>query len=92
MKKQLSIVFGFVFLIACSTDRQKRNLNIKRIDWKNDNLVGEVKTLKQYKANVTDFQKGETEKPKIKFKKEYTNFGMISFQEYFDNFGNVSAP
>jgi hypothetical protein len=86
MKKHLLILFGIVFLMACSNTHQKTKYNLKQTDWKNDKLIGKVKTLIQYKANVSNLKNGKTEKPRIEFKKEYTKFGMISFQEYYNNF------
>jgi len=86
MKKWFPILFGFVFLMACNNAQEKLNYNNNQNDWKNDKLIGEVKTLVQYKANVINSKNRITEKSRIEFKKEYTKFGMISFQEYYDNF------
>ncbi len=56
-------------------------------DRERENLIGKVKKLEQYKANVIDLKTGKTDKPIIEFKKEFTEIGNILKQEYFDSFG-----
>lgn len=89
MKKLFPIIIGFVFLIACNNPQKKLTYSSNKNDWKHDKLIGKVKTLVQYKANVINPGNGETETPRITFKKEYTKYGMILFQEYYDNFKNL---
>lgn len=88
MRKQTILILGLLFLIGCSenTERQPKYADFEN-DLERENLFGKVKTIEQYKANVTDFESEETEKPIIEFKKQYTEFGKITYQEYFDNFG-----
>ena len=90
MKTITILIFGVILFTSCSDniDREPRLKDIQN-DWDRDNLFGHVKTLSQFKANVTDFENILTEKPILEFKKEYSDFGKIVYQEYFDNFGKL---
>jgi len=89
MQRQIITILSFFYFISCSNVDYKPKYKDFENSWERENLIGKVKTHEQYKANVIDFETGETEKPIIEFKKEYTKAGNISYQEYFDNFGNI---
>jgi len=55
--------------------------------WERENLIGKVKRLEQYKANMIDFETEKTDKPVVEFSKEFSKAGNIIYQENFDNFG-----
>ncbi|NOZ47301.1 MAG: hypothetical protein GXO79_11055 [Chlorobi bacterium] len=90
MKTITVLIFGLILFASCSDniDREPRLKDFQN-DWDRDNLLDKVKTLSQFKANVTDFENNLTDKPIIEFKKEYSDFGKIIYQEYFDNFGKL---
>ncbi|MGD8782076.1 MAG: hypothetical protein PVH88_24320 [Ignavibacteria bacterium] len=52
-------------------------------------MIGKIKTLKHFKANTKDLEGQGFEKPRIKFKKEFTENGNVSYLEYYDNFGKL---
>jgi hypothetical protein len=87
MKKWILIIIGFSFLISCNRPDCKPKYRDFENDWELDNVFGKVKTLEQFRANVTDFETEATEKPIIDFKKKYNRVGRIIFAEYFDDFG-----
>lgn len=89
MKKQIIKILSFLFLIGCNNIDYKPKYKDFANAWERENLIGKVKKLEQYKANVTDFETGKTDKPTIEFKKEFTEIGNISYQEHFDNFGGL---
>lgn len=89
MERQIISILSFLFLIGCSNVDYKPKYKDFENSWERENLIGKIKTLEQYKANVIDFETGETEKPIIEFKKVFTEAGNISYQEHFDNFGNL---
>ncbi|WP_163718769.1 hypothetical protein [Mangrovibacterium lignilyticum] len=89
MKRQIIKILSFLFLIGCNSVDYKPKYKDFANAWERENLIGKVKSLKQYKANVTDSEKGETENPIIEFNKEFTKSGYISYQEHFDNFGEL---
>ena len=89
MKRQIIKILSFLFLIGCNSVDYKPKYKDFENAWERENLIGKVKSLKQYKANVTDIETGETESPVIEFKKEFTESGYIFHEEHFDNFGNL---
>jgi len=89
MKKQIIKIFILTLLIGCNSSNYRPKYTDFTNAWERENLVGKVKTLEQYKANVIDFETGKTETPIREFKKEYTSIGNISYQEHFDNFGKL---
>lgn len=89
MKRQIINILSFLFLIGCNNVDYKPKYKDFANAWERENLIGKVKSLKQYKANVTDIEKGETERPIVEFKKEFTKSGYIFYEEHFDNFGKL---
>lgn len=89
MKNQIIKLLGLLLLIGCNNIEYKPKYKDFSNAWERENLMGKVKVLEQYKANVIDFKTGKTEKPIIEFKKEFTKTGNISYQEHFDNFGKI---
>lgn len=88
---RLTLIFiGLLCMLGCNVnpDRKPKYGNFENA-WERDNLFGKVKLLEQFKANVIDFESGESEKPLLTLKKIYTNFGEISFQEHCDGFGKA---
>ncbi len=89
MKIRAIIILSFLILIGCNSVDYKPKYKDFANSWERENLIGKVKTLKQYKASVTDIERGKTESPIVEFKKEFTESGYISYQEHFDSFGNL---
>lgn len=89
MKRQIINILGFIVLIGCNSNDYRPKYKDFANAWEQENLIGKVKKLEQYKANVTDFETGKTDMPVIEFKKEFTETGNISTQEHFDNFGTL---
>lgn len=89
MKRQIIKILSILFLIGCNNIEYKPKYKDFENDWERENLIGKVKKLEQYKANVTDFETGKTECPIIEFKMAFTEYGKISCQENFDDFGNL---
>lgn len=88
MKNIISLL-GFLFILSCSNiDYSPKYSNFDN-DWERENLIGRVKSIEQFKANVTDSNKKETEKPVIQVKKEFSETGMLKYFEHFDSFGNL---
>jgi hypothetical protein len=82
-------LLGFLFILSCSNTEYSPKYSNFDNDWERENLIGKVKTIEQFKANVTDSKKKETENPVIQVKKEFTETGMLSYVEHFDSFGNL---
>jgi hypothetical protein len=82
-------LLGFLFILSCSNTEYSPKYSNFDNDWERENLIGKVKTIEQFKANVTDSKKKETEKPVIQVKKNFTETGMLSYIEHFDSFGNL---
>ena len=89
MNKHLLLILSFVFLAGCGSPEYKPKYKDFKNSRERENLAGKVKTLEQYKANVIDYKTGETEKPVIEFKEEFTKDGYILYQAYFDHFGKI---
>jgi hypothetical protein len=89
MKRQIIIILGFLVLVGCNSNDYKPKYKDFANAWERENLIGKVKILEQYKANVTDLETGKTEKPIIEFKKEFAENGNISSQLHYDNFGKL---
>lgn len=89
MKSQIIIILSFLVLIGCNNVDYKPKYKDFANTWERENLIGKIKSIKQYKANVIESEKGETANPIIEFKKEFTKSGYISYQEHFDNFGKL---
>jgi len=89
MKRLLIEIFVFLLLIGCNDIDYKPKYKDFDNDWERENLLGKVKKLEQYKANVADFETGNTDKPFIVFRKEFIENGNISYQENFDIFGEI---
>lgn len=89
MKRQIIKILGLLVLIGCNSIDYKPKYKDFTNSWERENLIGKVKRLEQYKANVTDLETGKTDNPVIEFKKEFTETGNISNQEHFDNFGKL---
>ncbi len=83
-----TVLLGLVLIIfGCGKVDYKPKYRDFTNDRERENLIGKVKKLEQYKANVIDLKTGETDKPIIEFKKEFTEIGNILKQEHFDSFG-----
>jgi len=89
MTKQIIIILSFLILVGCNNIDYKPKYKDFTNALERENLIGKVKSIEQYKANVTDFETGNTDKPIIEFRKEFTGIGNISYQEHFDNFGKL---
>ncbi|WP_321318074.1 hypothetical protein [Labilibaculum sp.] len=89
MKKQIIKTLLLLLIVSCNTIDYKPKYKDFENAWERENLIGNVKKITQYKANVTDLETGKTEKPVIEFKKEFTETGNISYQEHFNNFGKL---
>lgn len=89
MKRHLFITLGFFFLLACNNIDYKPKYKDFANAWEQENLIGKVKYIEQYKANVINFETEKTENPVIEYKKEFTEIGNVSYQEDFDSFGEL---
>lgn len=89
MKKQIIKILLLLLIVSCNTINYKPKYKDFENAWERENLIGNVKKITQYKANVTNLETGKTEKPVIEFKKEFTETGNISYQEHFNNFGKL---
>jgi len=89
MQRKIITILSFLLFLGCNNKDYKPKYKDFENSLEHENLIGKVKTLEQYKANVTNFETAETGKPIIEFKKEFTITGNISYQEYFNNLGNV---
>lgn len=89
MKKQIVKILVLLLFIGCNNIEYKPKYKDFANAWERENLIGKVKNLEQYKANVIDFKTGETENPIIQFKNEYTKTGNVSYEEFFDSFGKL---
>jgi len=65
MKRHIIKILSFLFLIGCNSVDYKPKYKDFGNAWEKENLIGKVKSLKQYKANITDIETGETESPII---------------------------
>ena len=89
MVKKLIIPFLALFsLAACHSIDYKPKYRDFKNAWEREHLIGNVKSIEQFKANVTDFKTGETEEPIMEFQKQYTDFGDLSHLKKFDNWGS----
>jgi len=89
MIRQVIIILSFFILMSCNNIDYKPKYKDFANAWERDNLIGKVNKLDEYKANVTDYETGEAEKPIIVFKKEFTEIGKISYQEHYSSFGKL---
>jgi len=90
MKIYTIIFFVLILIIGCTNNVEKRiKYGDFENDWERDYVFGQVRSIKQYKANVIDFESGNIEEPIIEYKKNYTNFGKVIDHEIFDNFGKL---
>jgi hypothetical protein len=88
MKKTITLL-GSLLILSCSNTEYSPKYSDFDNDWERENLIGKVKTIEQYKANVTDSRIKDDEMPIIQIKKEFTETGKISYEEYFDSFGRL---
>jgi hypothetical protein len=88
MKKTITLL-GSLLILSCSNTEYSPKYSDFDNDWERENLIGKVKTIEQYKANVTDSRIKDDEIPIIQIKKEFTETGKISYEEYFDSFGRL---
>jgi hypothetical protein len=88
MDKLITLI-GFLFILSCSNTEYSPKYSNFDNDWERENLIGRVKSIEQFKANVSESKKKGTEKPDIQLKKEFSETGMLSYVEYFDSFGNL---
>jgi len=86
---KITALLGFLFILSCSNTEYSPKYSNFDNDWERENLIGRVKSIEQFKANVSDIKKKETEKPIIQLKKEFSETGMITYIENFDSFGNL---
>lgn len=89
MKRQIIKTLIIALLFGCNNIDYKPKYKDFANAWERENLIGKVKKLEQYKANVTDFVTEKTDKPIIEFSKEFSETGNILYQENFDNFGKL---
>ena len=89
MKRQIINTISILLLIGCNNIDYKPKYKDFANSLERENLIGKVKKLEQFKANVTDIETSKTDKPIIEFKKEFTESGNISYKEQFDNFGTL---
>ncbi len=91
MRILLILILGFGFLVGCKNIDYRPKYSDFNNDWESDNLIGKVKSLYLYKANVIDFETEAVEYPIINLKKDYTYFGKISYQENYDIYGKYES-
>jgi hypothetical protein len=89
MKRQMINTISILLLIGCNNIDYKPKYKDFANSLERENLIGKVKKLEQFKANVTDIETSKTDNPIIEFKKEFTESGNISYKEQFDNFGTL---
>ncbi len=89
MKRQIIQILIITLLFGCNNIDYKPKYKDFANAWERENLIGKVKKLEQYRANVTDFETEKTDKPIIEFSKEFSETGNILYQETFDNFGKL---
>lgn len=89
MKRQIIQILFIALLLGCNNIDYKPKYKDFANAWERENLIGKVKKLEQYKANVTEFETEKTAKRIIEFSKEFSETGNILYQENFDNFGKL---
>jgi len=91
MKKHTILFVLSVLLMGCNhTDNKPKYFDFENA-WESENLIGNVKTLEQYKAQVNNPETGEKDLPLIVFKKEFTENGNILIEEYYGDTGQISS-
>ncbi len=89
MKRQIIKILIIALLFGCNNIDYKPKYKDFVNAWERENLIGKVKKLEQYKANVTDSETEKTDNLIVEFSKEFTETGNLLYQENFDNFGKL---
>tara|TARA_R110002051_G_scaffold92740_1_gene162520 strand:- start:364 stop:1308 length:945 start_codon:yes stop_codon:yes gene_type:complete len=90
LKKTLHLILFLSLFISC---KNELNIQPKYSDFETDlevrNLFGKVKELSQFRANIKNSDKNQTEKPIINLKENFTENGFVKSTEYFGTFGKT---